>query len=103
MVIFSVVSDKQYEPMIRMLCGLTMVTDFVVTQIPGARGTDLETLRILFEKYMDKRTQKIHTYEKIEDALAFGLSVRGDTGRIYIVGSLYLAGLVESVMEDYDD
>ena len=52
---------------------------------------------------MDKRTQKIHTYEKIEDALAFGLSVRGDTGRIYIVGSLYLAGLVESVMEDYDD
>ena len=102
-VVFSVVSDKQYEPMIRMLCGLEMVTDFVVTQIPGARGTDLETLRILFEKYMDKRTQKIHTYEKIEDALAFGLSVRGDTGRIYIVGSLYLAGLVESVMEDYDD
>lgn len=102
-VIFSVVSDKQYEPMIRMLCGLEMATDFVVTQIPGERGVDLETLCILFEKYMDKRTQKIHTYEKIEDALAFGLSVRGDTGRIYIVGSLYLAGLVESVMEDYDD
>lgn len=103
MVIFSVVSDKQYEPMIRMLCGLTMVTDFVVTQIPGGRGADLSALRGLFEKYMNQRTQKIHTYEKIEDALAFSLSVREDTGRIYIVGSLYLAGLVESMMEDYDD
>lgn len=102
-VIFSVVSDKQYEPMIRMLCGLTMVTDFVVTQIPGGRGADLSALRGLFEKYMNQRTQKIHTYEKIEDALAFSLSVREDTGRIYIVGSLYLAGLVESMMEDYDD
>ncbi|MDE7185673.1 MAG: bifunctional folylpolyglutamate synthase/dihydrofolate synthase, partial [Lachnospiraceae bacterium] len=102
-VIFSVVGDKKYEPMIRMLCGLRMVTDFVVTQIPGERGADLEALYILFEKYMHKKTQKIHTYEKIEDALAFGLSVRGNTGRIYIVGSLYLAGLVERIMEDYDD
>lgn len=102
-VIFSVVSDKQYEPMIQMLCGLMMVTDFVVTQIPGERGADLSALRRLFEKYMNQRTQKIHTYEKIEEALAFSLSVREDTGRIYIVGSLYLAGLVESMMEDYDD
>ncbi len=101
--IFSAVHDKQYETMIRMLCGLTMVTDFVVTQIPGERGADLEALRLLFDKYMDKRTQKIHTCEKIEDALALGLSVRRDMGRIYIVGSLYLAGIVESIMEDYDD
>lgn len=101
--IFSVVSDKQYDKMIEMLCGLPMITDFVITHIPGERGADLEELKDIFDQYADKAKQKIYTYEKIEDALAFGLSVRGDTGKVYIVGSLYLAGIVESSMEDDDD
>ncbi|MDE7203786.1 MAG: bifunctional folylpolyglutamate synthase/dihydrofolate synthase [Lachnospiraceae bacterium] len=101
--IFSVVRDKQYDKMIEMLCGLLMITDFVVTQIPGERGANLEDLGKIFDQYVNKDAQRIYTYEKIEDALAFGLSVRGDTGKVYIVGSLYLAGIVESSMEDYDD
>ena len=101
--IFSVVMDKQYDKMIEMLCGLPMITDFVVTQIPGERGADLEELGKIFGQYAGKDAQRIYTYEKIEDALAFGLSVRGDTGKVYIVGSLYLAGIVESSMEDCDD
>ena len=28
--------------MIEMLCGLPMITDFVITHIPGERGADLE-------------------------------------------------------------
>ncbi|MDE5823774.1 MAG: bifunctional folylpolyglutamate synthase/dihydrofolate synthase, partial [Lachnospiraceae bacterium] len=101
--IFSAVRDKQYDKMIEMLCGLLMITDFVVTQIPGERGANLEELGKIFDQYVNKDAQRIYTYEKIEDALAFGLSVRGDTGKVYIVGSLYLAGIVESSMEDYDD
>jgi len=101
--IFSAVGDKQYDKMIEMLCGLSMVTDFVVTQIPGERGADLAELRNIFDKYADKDTQRIYAYEKIEDALAFGMSARKDTGRVYIVGSLYLAGIVKSSMEDCDD
>lgn len=101
--IFSAVSDKQYDKMIELLCGLTVVTDFVVTRIPGERGVDLEELGDLFERCADQNTQRVYTYEKIEDALAFGLSVRGEAGRVYIVGSLYLAGIVESSMEDCDD
>lgn len=89
--------------MIEMLCGLPMITDFVITHIPGERGADLEELKNIFDQYADKAKQRIYTYEKIEDALAFGLSVRGDTGKVYIVGSLYLAGIVESSMEDDDD
>lgn len=104
--IFSVVKDKQYDKMIELLCGLSMVTDFVLTQIPGERGADLAELRNIFEQHAgrcgDGHTQRIYTYEKIEDALAFGLSARG-TGRVYIVGSLYLAGIVEGSMEDCDD
>lgn len=93
--IFSVVKDKQYDKMIKLLCGLSMVTDFVVTQIPGERGANLAELKNIFDEYANENTQKVYTYEEIEDALAFGLSVRKDAGRVYIVGSLYLAGIVE--------
>ncbi len=93
--IFSVVRDKQYNKMIEMLCELPMVTDFVITHIPGERGAKLAELRSIFDRYAGKNTQGIYTYEKIEDAVAFGLSVGKDGGRVYIVGSLYLAGIVE--------
>lgn len=93
--IFSVVRDKQYNKMIEMLCELPMVTDFVITHIPGERGAKLAELRSIFDRYAGKSTQGIYTYEKIEDAVAFGLSVGKDGGRVYIVGSLYLAGIVE--------
>ncbi len=102
--IFSVLRDKQYDKMIELLCGLSMVTDFVITQIPTQRGANLEEIRAGFEQKIDRHTQRIYTYEKIEDALAYGLSVKKrDGGRVYIVGSLYLAGIVEANMEDYDD
>lgn len=93
--IFSVVRDKQYNKMIEMLCELPMVTDFVITHITGERGAKLAELRSIFDRYAGKNTQGIYTYEKIEDAVAFGLSVGKDGGRVYIVGSLYLAGIVE--------
>ena len=95
--IFSVVSDKQYDKMIEMLCGLPMVTDFMITHIPGERGAKLAELRSIFDRYIGGNTQEIYTYEKIEDAVAFGLSVGKDGGRVYIVGSLYLAGIVEEI------
>ncbi|MFG6366900.1 MAG: bifunctional folylpolyglutamate synthase/dihydrofolate synthase [Lachnospiraceae bacterium] len=95
--IFSVVKDKQYDNMIEMLCRLPMVTDFVITHIPGERGAKLAELRSLFDRYAGGNTQGIYTYEKVEDAVAFGLSVGRDGGRVYIVGSLYLAGIVEEL------
>ena len=92
--IFSVVKDKQYDKMIEMLCGLSMVTDFVITHIPGERGANLAELRDIFGRHAGKAVRAIHTFECIEDAVSFGRSVRGDRGVVYIVGSLYLAGLV---------
>lgn len=92
--IFSVVKDKQYDKMIEMLCGLSVVTDFVITHIPGERGADLAELHDIFEKYAGKTVHAVHTFECIEDAVSFGMSVKGDSGAVYIVGSLYLAGII---------
>lgn len=96
--VFSVVKDKQYDKMIEMLCGLSMITDVVVTHIPGERGAGLEDLRDIFERYAGKSIQSIRTCKKIEDAVRYGMSVKGETGMVYIVGSLYLAGFVRKFL-----
>lgn len=101
--IFSVVKDKQYNKMIEMLCRLHMITDFVITHIPNERGANLTELKDIFGKYADKTIQKIHTCEKIEDAIAFGMSIKGESGLMYVVGSLYLAGLVEKLFTEKQD
>lgn len=97
MLVFSVVKDKQYDKMIEMLCGLSMITDVVVTHIPGERGAALEALRDIFGRYAGKSIQNIRTCERIEDAVRYGMSVRGESGMVYIVGSLYLAGFVRKL------
>lgn len=102
LLVFSVMKDKQYDNMIKMLCRLSMVTDFVVTHIPGERGADLGELLRIFDRYTGK---PVHRYEKIEDAIDFcmAMAAKGSQRVIYIVGSLYLAGFVEAYLEEKND
>jgi dihydrofolate synthase/folylpolyglutamate synthase len=95
-VVFSVVKDKEYEKMIQMLCKLDFVTDFIITHIPMERGANLEELKALFEKYCKGETH-ISTYDDIGEAVRESIILKGDKGRVYIVGSLYLAGIVENI------
>lgn len=90
--IFSAVKDKDYDKMIRRLSGLLAVTEFVVTHIPDERGADLAELTDKFGRYSKK---KVRAFEKPEDALEYALLSRGERGRVYIVGSLYLAGFIK--------
>ncbi len=98
--IFSAVKDKRYDNMIDRLCGLAPVTDFVITRIPGERGADLAELEKQFRIHTDKY---VHAFAQIEDAIGFALANRGEKGVIYIVGSLYLAGLVEDLLGGKND
>jgi dihydrofolate synthase/folylpolyglutamate synthase len=95
-VVFSAVKDKEYGKMIQMLCGLKFVTDFIITHIPGERGANLEELKALFKMYCEGE-KNIFTYEDIGDAVRESIKLKGEGGRVYIVGSLYLAGIVENI------
>lgn len=98
MLIFSVVRDKQYDKMIKQLCSLDMVTEFVLTHIPDERGARLDVLTEQFKKDTDK---KISVFEQIEDAVLYCLEKRNSSVHdIYIVGSLYLAGAVRKLLEE---
>lgn len=97
MLIFSAVSDKQYDKMIETLCGLDMVTEFVLTHIPNERGAELDKLVKAFQAHTQKA---VCAYEKIEDAISYCLDKKKRTAsELYIVGSLYLAGAVRSYLE----
>lgn len=92
--IFSAVNDKRYDKMIEMIAGIDAITDFIITRIPGERGVDIEDLLAQFEKHTSKNIQ---IFDKISDAYEYALKLRGNKGIVYIVGSLYLAGIVEEI------
>ena len=94
--IFSSVRDKRYQDMIQMLCNIPVVTDFVITQIPGERGTALNELVENFRLHTNK---DIHSFEDIKTAIEFAIADRGDKGRVYVVGSLYLAGIIQEIIK----
>ncbi len=96
-VVFSAVQDKKYDKMIQMLSKVEHITDFVITRIPGDRGANLEDLKQLFQEYTDVT---IHVCEEIRDAITYCVANKGEDGTVYIVGSLYLAGLVEDLFRE---
>lgn len=95
-VLFSAVNDKKYDKMIEMLTGLDCIDQFCITQIPGSRGVKIEELAKQFRMNTGK---PVHAYEDITDAYAFCKKERGEHGTLYIVGSLYLAGLAEDILK----
>lgn len=97
MLIFSAVGDKRYDKMIEKLCRLTRVREFVLTHIPNERGAQLDKLTEIFKAYTKKN---ICSFELIEDAVSYCMDKRKGTDcEIYIVGSLYLAGVVRRFLD----
>lgn len=94
-ILFSAVSDKKYEQMIKYLCDNLDVKAFIVTQIEDARGVPAEELKRIFELYT---SQKILCEENLADALAAAERERGDDGEIYCLGSLYLVGMIKKLL-----
>ena len=82
--------------MIEMLTELACITDFCITRIPEQRGVDIDELEKQFRSHTDRN---IHVFEEIKDAFAYCMHHKGEEDVVYIVGSLYLAGLVEDLVK----
>ncbi len=92
--LFAVVNDKDYMAMIRRLMESGLFTRVSVTKIPGSRGVELEQLENIFLKY----TKELYLYEDADKAFRNCLQNKGKEDRLYIVGSLYLVGLVKEIL-----
>ena len=97
MLVFSAVSDKEYEKMIAYLAGALHVAAVIVTQIEDDRGVGAEELFRLFQKYATG--QSVICRPRLLDALLEAEKQRKDTeGDVYCIGSLYLAGMVKKLL-----
>ncbi|MCM1261353.1 MAG: bifunctional folylpolyglutamate synthase/dihydrofolate synthase [Butyrivibrio sp.] len=93
--LFSMVKDKQYQAVIDMLAGSKLFDAAGVVELQDKRALPLHTIVDYFRQYTELQTFK---YDKLEHALHDMAMSCGDKDRMYIVGSLYLAGEVKALL-----
>lgn len=91
--VFSAAADKKYEKMIEYLCRNVKAKAYIVTEIEDKRRVPASELGHIFRKYTDR---KVLVCAALEDAVRRAFEERGG-GRVYCLGSLYLAGMVKKL------
>lgn len=94
--LFSVVKDKDYGHMAERLKGAGLFGRVVLAPMGGARALDKERLEGLFAGCADC---ELEVFDNVEEGFAALLEERQPGERIYIAGSLYLAGEIKELLE----
>jgi len=94
--LFSVVSDKEYMDMIRRVESSGLFEEFIIAGISDNRGLSGEQIVSCFQNV---RADRIHLCESVRDAYDTALALKGD-GVMYIAGSLYLAGEIKALLKE---
>ncbi len=97
-ILFSAVDDKEYEVMAEELCRRIPAKAYVVTEVFDRRRVPARKLAEIFRKYTDRPVfERADLHQAWETALA----CREGQGKVYCLGSLYLAGMVkEEILAD---
>ena len=89
--LFATVSDKDYEDMIRRVCGGLRFANVVTTEIWGSRKQSSEELAELFRA---NGCSSVMAVPDSGEAFEKACALKGD-GLMFVVGSLYLAGEIK--------
>ena len=89
--LFATVSDKDYEDMIRRVCGGLRFANVVTTEIWGSRKQSSEELAELFRA---NGCSSVMAVPDSGEAFEKAYALKGD-GLMFVVGSLYLAGEIK--------
>lgn len=93
--LFSAVSDKDYERMIQLICEEVCPNAVVTTQISGERQISAEQLASLFTRY---GAEQVTAEPAVKEALKKTLELQQD-GMVFCVGSLYLIGEIKASLQ----
>lgn len=93
-ILFSSVSDKDYEKMIQYLCLHMKAECYIITEIPDTRGEEPEQLAEVFRKYVKS---EVIVEPDLLKALSCAVEKKGEEGKVYCLGSLYLAGKLKEL------
>ena len=93
-ILFSAVRDKNYERMAESLCKEVQADAYIITKIQDARGETTEELARVFRTYTQA---EVVAEEELGQALAVAMEKKGQDGKLYCLGSLYLVGMIEEL------
>lgn len=94
-ILFSAVSDKEYEKMVSILCGRVKAGLYIVTEIKDSRKVPARELGEIFRRYTDSQ---VLVCREPAEALQEALARRHDRC-ICCLGSLYLIGELRRLFE----
>lgn len=94
--LFSVVSDKEYEKMVAEIADSALFEHIFLVHLQGYRATALKELTNTFEK---NGLGDMVCFESVPKALERLLAEKKDDERLYIAGSLYLVGEVKEYLQ----
>ena len=94
--LFSVVSDKEYENTIHRVEMSGLFEKYIIAGITDDRGLSGEQIVNCFQK-TDSRD--IHLCDSVREAYYAALDLKGD-GVLYVAGSLYLAGEIKALLKE---
>ena len=97
LILFSAVEDKDYWQMIKLLCAHSEADAYFVTKLSDARGAGKEIMEEIFRCCTDK---PVFVKDSLEEAFAEALKEKGESGRLYCLGSLYLVGELKELIGD---
>ena len=90
--LFSVVSDKNFEQMISILCGCKVFARIAITVTGGIRHLDKEYISAAFKRHTDI---EVEVYDSAKEAV---LALKNEP-MVFCTGSLYLVADIRKVLE----
>lgn len=94
-ILFSAVAEKDYTRMISKLCEGVQSEAYVVTRIQDKRGAGTDELVESFRQCTDA---PVYERESLTEALRLAMELKGENGRLYCLGSLYLIGELKKII-----
>lgn len=94
-ILFSAVKDKEYEVMIKMLARRIPAKAYVVTEIADERRVPVSELAEIFKSYTK---QPVFAEKELPAAWERAMAQKEEQGRVYCLGSLYLAGKIKETI-----
>ncbi len=98
--LYSTVRDKQYARVAGLLAQAGLFDEICLVPLRGERALPLAQLTDCFRQYTEF---DIKEYERLDIALSELFTQKHDGDKVYIVGSLYLAGEVKALLRRFGD
>ena len=93
--LFAVVSDKDYQAMIRHIVDADVFDDIVVTGLENSRALKVQEI---LQKFYECGRKEIVVIDDVEQAFEFLCQKKDAEEQLYVAGSLYLVGKIKEII-----